>query len=917
MNNDNKMKPESKKKLPGGFFIFFLAALLAVLIFQNFSADKGGKVSFSYQVEHLVNLDLLDKEYNKKISLNDNLVTFSGKFKDSLQEDSVARYRYLELLNKNHDFQEEQKRLTKELNLLEKNVKDSADLFLHLSAIPIPKGGYRVVDPYYDSLERPNAIVIKELSPKEISSIKDIEVEFKALTSASSAEKLDQLGRDLSLLIQHFRSPALGIGSESIKNQLQALHQEVDATFSQASTLTVKEKLNLYQSAITELQTIIVELNSVKDYARLLQLRSVRNYLEDVSQYALNFDGMQKNEAQLDKARQNVADVIWYFNNKELSTRSLEEQPFPQYAQWFAQAKAEWDNYSYNKGSLFKAPDQPRNLVLDNTFKSQEPSPNYFSYILTMMPVVLIVLLLYFVFSRQMKGMGSSAMNFGKSPAKLLNKSSNKITFADVAGIDEAKEELEEVVDFLKDPTKFTALGARIPKGVLCIGPPGTGKTLIAKAVAGEADRPFFSISGSDFVEMFVGVGASRIRDLFDQAKKQAPCIVFIDEIDAVGRHRGAGIGGGHDEREQTLNQLLVEMDGFDTNEGVILVAATNRPDVLDKALLRPGRFDRRIVLNLPDIKGRLEILKVHAKKIKLDPTVDLTVIARATPGCSGADLMNVLNESALLAARKGRSAVTAEDTMEACDKVKYGKERRSLELDQNEKLNTAYHESGHAVVGLCVRHSDPIEKVTIIPRGISLGATYFSPEKNKVSYWKKELLDRLAVLMGGRVAEEIFLDDVSSGAQMDIFQATSLARSMVCEWGMTESLGKVAYDRREGESGYYSQASSDKNYSDETAKEIDEAVRELLDEAYETATKIVAENREKVELMTRMLLEFETLDQEDVKDIMKGEWSLEKKKAKIEAAAKAHRKLPPTPPELKAKPVIPSIQITPQQSSS
>jgi cell division protease FtsH len=404
---------------------------------------------------------------------------------------------------------------------------------------------------------------------------------------------------------------------------------------------------------------------------------------------------------------------------------------------------------------------------------------------------------------------------------------------------------------------------------------------------------------------------------LFDQAKKQAPCIVFIDEIDAVGRHRGAGIGGGHDEREQTLNQLLVEMDGFDTNEGVILVAATNRPDVLDKALLRPGRFDRRIVLNLPDIKGRLEILKVHAKKIKLDPTVDLMMIARATPGCSGADLMNVLNESALLAARKGRSAVTAEDTMEACDKVKYGKERRSLELDQNEKLNTAYHESGHAVVGLCVRHSDPIEKVTIIPRGISLGATYFSPEKNKVSYWKKELLDRLAVLMGGRVAEEIFLDDVSSGAQMDIFQATSLARSMVCEWGMTESLGKVAYDRREGEGGYYSQASSDKNYSDETAKEIDEAVRELLDEAYEAATKIVTENKEKVELMTRMLLEFETLDQEDVKDIMKGEWSLEKKKAKIEAAAKAHRKLPPAPPELKAKPVSPSIQITPQQSSS
>ena len=404
---------------------------------------------------------------------------------------------------------------------------------------------------------------------------------------------------------------------------------------------------------------------------------------------------LEKNEAQLDKARQSVANVTWYFNNQELSTRALEKQDPEVYGHWFAQARQEWDNFPANKAAFFKAPDQPRSAVLEKTFKSEEPSPNYFSYLLTFLPVILVVLLLYFVFSRQMKGAGNNAMNFGKSTAKMLTKERNKVTFKDVAGCEEAKEELQEIVDFLKDPSKFTALGARIPRGVLMVGAPGTGKTLVAKAIAGEAERPFFFISGSDFVEMFVGVGASRIRDLFDQAKKHAPCIIFIDEIDAVGRHRGAGVGGGNDEREQTLNQLLVEMDGFDTSEGVILIAATNRPDVLDKALLRPGRFDRRTIIDLPDVKGRYEILKVHARKIKLDPSVDLMIIARNTPGASGADLGNILNESALLAARKGRSAVTASDAAEACDKVRYGKERRSLEVDQNEKRTTAYHESG------------------------------------------------------------------------------------------------------------------------------------------------------------------------------------------------------------------------------
>ncbi len=423
-------------------------------------------------------------------------------------------------------------------------------------------------------------------------------------------------------------------------------------------------------------------------------------------------------------------------------------------------------------------------------------------------------------------------------------------------------------------------------------------KNLIAKAVAGEADRPFFSISGSDFVEMFVGVGASRIRDLFDQAKKNAPCIIFIDEIDAVGRHRGAGFGGGHDEREQTLNQLLVEMDGFDTNEGVILMAATNRPDVLDRALLRPGRFDRRVIISLPDIKGRYDILKVHARKIKMDPSVDLMAVARSTPGSSGADLANLLNEAALAAARKGRTAVTSAEVMEARDKVLYGKERRSLEIDENEKRTTAYHESGHTVVSLVVKNSDPVDKVTIIPRGLSLGSTMFLPKKNRLSYWKKELIDQLAVLMGGRVAEEIFVSDISSGAKQDIDQATHIARSMVCAWGMSDKLGAVAYDES-NDSGQYLgfQGHHEKKYSENTAQTIDEEVRKILDAALETARSIVRENHTQVELMAQMLMEFETLDAEDVQRIINNEWKIEEKREKLKLADELHKKTSATPP--------------------
>ncbi|HSW86545.1 MAG TPA: ATP-dependent zinc metalloprotease FtsH [Rhabdochlamydiaceae bacterium] len=907
MSNDNKIKPDPKKGLPGGFIVFLLATILIILTVQNLTGEKSAKVSFSHEVEHLVNLDLIQPEDSRKIALNDNLVTFTGRFKERVSEDSKGRYKYLELLNRNHELTGEKQRLDQDLIALKQNVRDSADWFLHLSGLPIPKNGYVVVGTVYDTAEKENAVIIKKLTDKDILSLADLEKRFSKLSESSS--DTGAFGRDLLTLVQGFRSPALGIGNEDMKQQLKNIEQQIASTnlaFKASQTagsiiLTASDQtgpFSVYRSALDQLTSIVSELDKQQDNTRLLLLRSVRTYTTELQQYSTVYEELDKNEAQLDKSRQSVASVIWFFNNKELSTRALEKQDPEVFSHWFSQTKQEWSNFTSNKGASFKAPDQPRNTVLEKTFKSEEPSPNYFSYLLTILPVVFVILLLYFVFSRQMKGVGASAINFGKSPARLLTKDRNKITFRDVAGCDEAKEELQEIVDFLKDPTRFTALGARIPKGVLLIGAPGTGKTLIAKAVAGEADRPFFSISGSDFVEMFVGVGASRIRDLFDQAKKNAPCIIFMDEIDAVGRHRGAGIGGGHDEREQTLNQLLVEMDGFDTSEGVILIAATNRPDVLDKALLRPGRFDRRVVIDLPDIKGRHEILKVHARKIKLDKAVDLLTIARNTPGASGADLENILNEAALLAARKGRNAVTVQDAAESCDKVRYGKERKSLDIDQSEKKTTAIHESGHAVVALIVKNADPVDKVTVIPRGLSLGATHFMPKKNRLSFWKREVLDQLAVLMGGRAAEEIFIGDISSGAQMDISQATRLVRSMICEWGMTDALGTVAYDER-SENGQYlgMPGFHEKSYSEATAKFIDDEVRKTLDEAHKKAIEIVQTNRDKVQLMTDMLMEFETLDRDDVQDIMNSKWDTEKKKQRLKLADDLQRKLPPPPP--------------------
>jgi len=903
-----KMRPDPRKGFPGGFFLFLLAAILLIIGVQTFTASASGKVSFSHQAEHLTNLHLTIPQENRKIAQNDNLVTFTGRFREQLSEESAERYRYLELLNRYHELNAEASRLTDSLDSLQKTVQDAADLYLHLSGHQLPRSGYSVVSALYDAPGREGAIVVGQLAERDLVSLPLIQKTLSVAQQTQSPDAVEVAGKEIRELTALLRSPALGVGSESVKSELKTLAGQLFTAASDAP----EQQLKVYRNALSQLTAIVGNLGKDVEGVRLGALRSVRSYVEELKQYSEVAVELEKNEALLDKARNKVAAVIWFFNNQELSTRALEKQDPDTFGHWFVKAREEWNEFDANKGLVYRAPDQPRTAVLEKTFKSEEPAPNYFSYILTILPAMLVILFLYFIFSRQMKGVGSSAMNFGKSPARLMTKETNKITFKDVAGADEAKEELKEIVDFLKDPQRFTSLGARIPKGVLLVGPPGTGKTLIAKAVAGEADRPFFSISGSDFVEMFVGVGASRIRDMFDTAKKSSPCIIFMDEIDAVGRHRGAGIGGGHDEREQTLNQLLVEMDGFDTKEGVILMAATNRPDVLDKALLRPGRFDRRVVLDLPDIKGRLEILKVHARKIKMDACVDLNDIARSTPGASGADLENILNEAALLAARKGRSAVTASEVREASDKVRYGKERRSLEMDQNEKLTTAYHESGHAIAGLVVKFSDPVDKVTIIPRGFSLGATHFMPTKNRLSYWKKEVLDKLVVLMGGRAAEEIFVKDLSSGAQHDIMQATKIARSMVCEWGMSDNLGTVTYDERT-ESGQYLGMSGyhEKNYSDETAQAIDKEVRQLIDDAHARAVEILMANKEKVQLMTDMLMEFETLDSTDVKEIMEGTWSMDTKRVRVQSAVDLQMNTPPPAPVIPIRPII-NPQIDP-----
>lgn len=517
-------------------------------------------------------------------------------------------------------------------------------------------------------------------------------------------------------------------------------------------------------------------------------------------------------------------------------------------------------------------------LLSDNGVNFEGAKPEETSWIgqffISIAPILLLIAVwIYFMRQMQGGGGGRGAMSFGKSKARLLGEDQVGITFADVAGIEEAKQEVSEVVEFLRDPSKFQRLGGKIPKGVLMVGPPGTGKTLLAKAIAGEAKVPFFTISGSDFVEMFVGVGASRVRDMFDQAKKQAPCIIFIDELDAVGRHRGAGLGGGHDEREQTLNQMLVEMDGFEGSEGIIVIAATNRPDVLDPALLRPGRFDRQVVVPLPDIRGREQILRVHMRKVPLDDDVRPELIARGTPGFSGADLANLVNEAALFAARENKRVVSMEQFEAAKDKIIMGTERRSMVMSEEEKLNTAYHEAGHAIVGYLVPEHDPVYKVTIIPRGRALGVTMYLPEEDRYSTSKQRLQSHISTLFGGRIAEELIngADGVTTGASNDIERATEIARNMVTKWGLSERLGPLTYSEDDGEVFLGRSVTQHKQVSDDTAHTIDEEVRKIIDSNYQHAATILNENLDKLHAMAKALVKYETIDQSQVKDIMEG----------------------------------------------
>lgn len=578
--------------------------------------------------------------------------------------------------------------------------------------------------------------------------------------------------------------------------------------------------------------------------------------------------------------------VFNQFNTRQTAPNTMEYSQFLEEAKAGRIAKATVDGrmlrattqegrsitvYTPGVQDIWMVSDLMRYGVAVTASKPEEEQSFLASIFVSWFPMLLLIGVWIF-FMRQMQGGGKGgAFSFGKSKARMLDESANSITFADVAGCDEAKEEVFELVEFLRDPSKFQKLGGRIPKGVLMVGSPGTGKTLLAKAIAGEAKVPFFSISGSDFVEMFVGVGAARVRDMFDQAKKHAPCIIFIDEIDAVGRQRGAGMGGGNDEREQTLNQLLVEMDGFEGQAGVIVVAATNRPDVLDPALLRPGRFDRQVVVSLPDIRGREQILKVHMRKVPIAPDVEPQVLARGTPGFAGADLANLVNEAALFAARSNKRLVDMEDFERAKDKIMMGAERRSVVMPEEERRNTAYHESGHAVVARLLDKTDPVHKVTIIPRGRALGVTMQLPTEDRYSQDRERLLQTITVLFGGRIAEEIFMKQMTTGASNDFQRATDLARRMVTQWGMSDTLGPMVYGEEEGEIFLGRQVTTHRNVSEATMQKVDAEIRRIVDQQYALARRLIEENKGKVEAMTAALLELETIDAEQINDIMEG----------------------------------------------
>ncbi len=604
-----------------------------------------------------------------------------------------------------------------------------------------------------------------------------------------------------------------------------------------------------------------------------------------------------------------------YYSIQPTPQVTVEEESTGFLSQFKPKSQTAKPPYSFiTKFNGFLNGEQVQNLV-GTAAKAQTKSNVGRDILISLLPFLVIGLIIFFIFKQQMSSMSGKGgpMSMGKSKAKLMTKSDNPITFEDVAGVEESKEELSEIVEFLADPKGFSKLGGKIPKGVLMVGPPGTGKTLLAKAVAGEAGVPFFSLSGSDFMEMFVGIGASRVRDMFEQGRKNAPCIIFIDEIDAIGRARGQGIGGGHDEREQTLNQMLVEMDGFDGDSGVIIIAATNRPDVLDPALLRPGRFDRQVEIPLPDVDGRHEILKVHVKKAKIKKGIDLRVIARGTPGFSGAELANLINEAALLAVRRKKSSIELDDLEEARDKVRWGKERRSLALSEKEKENTAYHEAGHTILNIICKETDPLHKVTIIPRGPALGAMMSLPNEDKYTQRKGELLDRLIVLMGGRVAEEITFGNVTNGASGDIQMATNIAKSMVCKWGMSDKLGMIEYGTADGDAFH----AKGKSYSENTAQLIDEEVKSLVNNAYKQAKDLLIKNQDKLELIAQALIKHETLDAAHIEELMehgeiqtpvKAYVATKKttaKRAKKKPATKKAQKKPKDPKTPAEEPVI------------
>ncbi|MCH9612453.1 MAG: ATP-dependent zinc metalloprotease FtsH [Chlamydiia bacterium] len=886
MNDERNGNQGPKRKFPGSFILVILAGILILLTLYQQSEAKTANVSFSHQFEPLVNLDLINPEKSKKVaSSNDSLVTASGEFRESRTEESLRREKFLEYLSKKDDLLIQKERLATELKKGKGDVSRQAANYLSLRGAQVGQNGVSIVDQSYDAPDQDFAVTVHSINESPAYNYVHLKQLYVAYQKEPNQKNTDALNENMGPFLSAMQSSSIGVSAEGLKEQLRSAQTEY-------------ERKN-YHGAMEQIHDVMVTLDKKQNGTRVAGLRSVRKYTDDLKAYSATVSDLAQNEAQLEKHYQTVKHVTWFVNGQEYSSSKLEQLDPEVYLAWYAGHKTELKNFQANQGRSFYAVDQKLNPVLEKKFKSEEPPANYFSYIFTLLPIALIVMLLWFLFSRQSKGVGSSAMTFGKSTARLVNPMKNNVTFKDVAGIDEAKEELEELVDFLKNPTRYKAVGAKIPKGCLLVGPPGTGKTLLAKAVAGEASRPFFSISGSDFVEMFVGVGASRVRDMFDQAKKNAPCIIFIDEIDAVGRHRGAGVGGGHDEREQTLNQLLVEMDGLDSSHStsgdgcVIVIAATNRVDILDKALLRPGRFDRKVMINPPDIQARVKILNVHTRKLKLAEDVDVEQIAAKTAGLSGAELANLCNEAAILAARAARTIINMLDFLEAADKESHGKQRKSIRLTDKDKLSTAYHEAGHAICSL-VLEDDTVEKITIIPRGMSLGATHFVNKDNKFSYWKKEALVKIVVLMGGRAAEEVYCEDFSSGVTGDLQMATGIAYDMVCKWGMSE-LGPIEMTPS-GSSSPYAQPGSEKSVSDETHRLIDEAVKKYLDEGYEKAKAIMIEKKAEVELMAEMLVEFETLDLEDAKRIMDGTWDKNEKHKKLKSGLQSDssKKQPP-----------------------